>query len=172
MVAQGSRRADAPEVPKETCHESHPGPPRDTCLPSAYCGDAAGDKTQGHPTKGLHSGQTPPHHVDVKGSQREGITRFPGASPHVSSRSFADSPICPFLPSAPHADHKPGSGTELAGGRWGLQPLQTEELQSDNLLSGKGRGSGFGPGATQAPASSCLDRVLVAGRHCWSRGRG
>lgn len=53
-------------------------PSRDTCLPSAYCGDAAGDKTQGHPTfAGLHSDRRPPHHVDVKGSQREGITRFP-----------------------------------------------------------------------------------------------
>lgn len=58
-----------------------------------------------------------------------------------------------------------GSGTELAGGRGGLQPLETEELRSDNLLSGKGEGVG------QA-ARSCLDHVLVAGRHCWSRGKG
>lgn len=62
-----------------------------------------------------------------------------------------------------------GSGTELQGR--GLQPLQTDGLLSDNLLSGKGEEVGICPGATQAP-SSCLDRMLVAGRYCWSLGKG
>lgn len=53
-----------------------------------------------------------------------------------------------------------GSGAEL--GAWGLQPLQTEGLRSDILLSRKGEGVGICPGATRA-ACSCLDSALVAG---------
>ena len=78
----------------------------------------------------------------------------------------------PSIPSShqhPMLNTNLGSGTELEG--WGLQPLQTEGLRSDNLLSGKGAEVGICPGATQAPCC-CLDHALVAGRYCWSLGKG
>lgn len=124
-------------------------------------GRSRGQNTRTPYLRGLTFGQTPPHHVDVKGSQREGITRFPlSASPHGRLLVLCCQLLCPFLPSAP-CDHKPlGSGTELAGAV-GAAALQTEELPGDNLLSGKGRVRDLSWGHTSA--RSCLDRVLWLG---------
>lgn len=135
-------------------------------------GRSRGQNTRTPYLRGLTFGQTPPAPCGYERLTKRKHHTFPSVLLHTCLLVLLlTHPSVPSSHQHPMLNTNLGSGTERAGGRWGLQPLQPEELRSDNLLSGKGEGVGICPEATQAPRS-CLDHVLVAGRHCWSRGKG